>query len=216
MEGGTILPKVTSAHTLQRSRESMEDEVLSVKRNYILVEAVNLFYERGYQGATLDALAQRLGVTKPFIYSHYKNKEAILIEVCERGVITAINVADEALASSGRPTERLRNMIQKFTMVVLEHQRNVTVYFRESKKLPDAAVERIVSLRGNLDHKLARLLEEGTEAGEFEIEDSQLTAVAMRGMVSWAYTWYQPLGRPTQAEVSDKMAQLALNMVRAK
>ena len=205
----------TKAPEGRRSRIAMREEVLALKRERILSEAITLFYERGYQGTTLEALAERLGVTKPFIYYHYKDKEALLVEISERGVVTALGVADQALALPGRPTERLRNFIQKFTLVVLEHQRNVTIYFREFKNLPNASSERITSLRAALDRKLTKLIEDGVARREFTVQDPRLTAVALRGMVSWAYTWYQPVGRLTQVEISEQLASLGLNMVRA-
>ena len=57
------------------------------------------------------------------------------------------------------------------------------------------------------------MLEEGVRGGEFTIADVRVTALAIGGMVSWAYTWYQPAGRLTIDEVGTKLAHLALHMV---
>lgn len=64
--------------TYRRKRESMNekfpaarmdirDEVATLKRTRIIAAAIKLFYERGYENSTLDAVVERLGVTKPFI-----------------------------------------------------------------------------------------------------------------------------------------------------
>ena len=201
--------------SLRRSRMSMEEDLRQVRRDHIVSQAIELFYERGYSRATLDALAENLGVAKPFIYNHFKSKESILIEICERGVVNALLVADKAILSDGSPTERLRNMIQKFTLVVLEHQQNVTIYFREVKNLPQSDLDRIQLQRADLDRKMASLLVEGVGCGQFKVEDPQLAAIAMRGMVSWAYTWFQPVNGPSKSDISTKMAELALSMVNA-
>ena len=52
----------------------MREEVQAFKRERILQAAVALFYEHGFTGTTLDDIAHSLGVTKPFIYAHFRSK----------------------------------------------------------------------------------------------------------------------------------------------
>ena len=43
--------------------------------------ALRLFSERGFESATMDAIAQEAGVTKPTLYNHWADKEALMMEV---------------------------------------------------------------------------------------------------------------------------------------
>lgn len=43
--------------------------------------ALDVFSERGWEGATLREIADRLGITRPALYYHYKSKEDILASV---------------------------------------------------------------------------------------------------------------------------------------
>ena len=43
--------------------------------------AVELIAERGVDGASMDAIAERSGVSKATIYKHWKDKEALLLEL---------------------------------------------------------------------------------------------------------------------------------------
>ena len=52
----------------ERATSGMRAELETFKRERILQEMIELFQERGFRGVTLDALAERLKVTKPFIY----------------------------------------------------------------------------------------------------------------------------------------------------
>ena len=61
----------------------MREEILAYKRERILEEAVKLFYERGFTGTTLDDIAAELGVTKPFIYTHFRSKTELLAALCK-------------------------------------------------------------------------------------------------------------------------------------
>ena len=60
----------------------MREEISAYKRDRILEEAVKLFYERGFSGTTLDDIAGKLGVTKPFIYTHFRSKvESLVVDM---------------------------------------------------------------------------------------------------------------------------------------
>lgn len=190
----------------------MRDEILAYKRERILEEAVKLFYERGFTGTTLDDIAAELGVTKPFIYTHFRGKVELLAALCKPTIELALAAIANGAASPGTPSERLRIAITDFTKVVLQRQPNIAIYFREEKNLSPEALAEINVLRREFDHLLSDLLLEGSATGEFEIQDHSLAALALGGMISWAYTWYRPGGRLTLEETAATMADLALRM----
>ena len=96
--------------------------------------------------------------------------------------------------------------------MVLSRQANIAIYFREEKNLAPDALAEINALRKKFDRVLSNLLTEGVTAGEFDISDVNLAALAIGGMISWAYTWYRPGGRLTLEQTADHMADLALRM----
>ncbi len=204
-------PPITNAAT-----PGMRDEILAYKRERILQEAVTLFYERGFTGTTLDDIAHELGVTKPFIYTHFKSKTDLLAAICLPTIQMSLDAATTAVESGGSATERLRKLIVDFTRVVLVRQPNIAVFFREEKSLERAALAEINALRQKFDRTLSKLLEEGVAAGEFHLKDVNLTALAMGGMISWAYTWHRPGGRLSVEDLGERMAGLALQMAGAK
>ncbi len=190
----------------------MRDEILAYKRERILEEAVKLFYERGFTGTTLDDIAAELGVTKPFIYTHFRGKVELLAALCKPTIEMSLEAVTAAASMTGSPTERLRQAITGFAKVVLHRQPNIAIYFREEKNLSPDALAEINALRRRFDHVLSDLLHQGIASGEFEIPDTSLAALALGGMISWAYTWYRPGGRLTIEETAAHMADLALRM----
>jgi AcrR family transcriptional regulator len=194
----------------------MRDEILAYKRERILEEAVKLFYERGFTGTTLDDIAAELGVTKPFIYTHFRGKVELLAALCKPTIELSLEAVANAAAGVGTPTERLHRAITDFTKVVLRRQPNIAIYFREEKNLSPESLAEINGLRRQFDHVLSDLLIEGATAGEFDLRDHSLAALALGGMISWAYTWYRPDGRLTIEETASRMADLALRMAGAR
>jgi AcrR family transcriptional regulator len=192
---------------------AMREEILAYKRERILEEAVKLFYERGFTGTTLDDIAAELGVTKPFIYTHFRSKTDLLAALCKPTIEMSLEAVSGAANSPGSPTARLHCAIADFTQVVLSRQANIAIYFREEKNLAPDALAEINALRKKFDRVLSNLLTEGVAAGEFDISDVNLTALAIGGMISWAYTWHRQEGRLALEDMCQRMADLALQMV---
>jgi AcrR family transcriptional regulator len=191
----------------------MREEILAYKRERILGEAVKLFYQHGFTGTTLDDIAAELGVTKPFIYTHFRSKTELLAALCKPTIELSLEAVTNAAEAPGSPTERLRCAVVGFTQVVLSRQANIAIYFREEKNLEPAALVEINALRKKFDRVLSNLLTEGVASGEFELKDANLAALAIGGMISWAYTWHRPEGRLPLDEMCERMAELALQMV---
>ena len=194
----------------------IRDEVAALKRARILAAAVELFYENGYANTTLDAVAERLGVTKPLIYSHFSSKSKILAVICSRGIGSSLEAIDSILPLNVSATEKLATISRRFVTAVLETQMYIAILFREEKNLAVTDFRIINDMRRDFDRKLTVLVREGAATGEFRVTDPHMTALAIGGMVSWAYVWYREKGRLPLADVADQMTKLILAMVQAK
>lgn len=194
------------------SSVNIRDEVAALKRERTVEAAAQLFYDHGYEQTTLEAVADRLGVTKPFIYTHFKSKADLLADICTRGVSAALVAIDEALALDTTPTEKLRCLSRNFLLSVIDNQRNIAILSREEKNLEVEDLQRLAELRRRFDRKLLALLELGNDKGEFRLSDPYLAALSIGGLVSWAYVWYRPHGRLGLDALADEVAALILAM----
>jgi TetR/AcrR family transcriptional regulator, cholesterol catabolism regulator len=196
--------------------ERTRGETQASKRERILQEAVAQFYARGFTATTLDDIAAGLGVTKPFIYTHFRSKTELLAALCMPTIELSLAAVANAANGRGSPTERLCRAAIDFAKVVLSRQANIAIFFREEKSLEPEALAEIDTLRKRFDRVLSKLLTEGVIAGEFEIADVRLTALAIGGMISWAYTWHRPNGRLSLEELCERLAELVLRMVEVR
>ena len=195
----------------------IRDEVAALKRERTISVAVELFYDRGYENTSLDAVAERMNVTKPFIYGHFSSKAELLAEICSRGIASALAALDGVLTTMrGTATERLAEVSRRFVAAVLNNQRHTAIFIREEKNLAPDDFRRISALRREFDEKLATLLKEGVATGEFTLPDANIAALAICGMASWAYVWYRANGRLSQDQVAVELTNLIMRMVGAK
>lgn len=196
--------------------DDIRGAVARLKRERIVAAAVELFYRQGYERTRLEQVAEALAVTKPFIYAHFSSKADLLAEICSRAIRQVHEGLNHILVEEGTQTERLERIVREFLHAVLDNQAHAVIYSREETELRQEDRDAINGLRRAFDRKLIALLEAGVANGEFSIEDVPLTALAIGGIVGWAPVWYRPNGRLSKQDVTQQLAGLALNMVKAK
>jgi AcrR family transcriptional regulator len=192
---------------------SIKSQLRKVKRERILAEALHLFYTNGYHGTSLDAIAEAMQVTKPFVYGVYDKKVDILFEIYLQSVHGSLDAVEGGAASNGSVSDRLAEVARRLTRVCIEHRDAVAVFFREQNSLEPEQLKVIAELTGRFDDTLTHLIEEGAKVGEFNLLDARTSTLAIGGMISWSYVWYRPCGRLSIEELMDQMAQYALRIV---
>ncbi len=176
--------------------------------------AAHLFYERGYEGTKLDEIAEMLQVTKPYLYSYFRNKAEILFEICQTGIRLSLAELDNALSVEAPADRRLREAVQRVSRVVIDKRESVVVYAREEKNLDADDAARIRALRHTFDRRISDLLREGVDQGVFEVEDFSVAATTVGGIISWLPNWYVPEGRLSAGEVVGITVRLVERMLR--
>jgi AcrR family transcriptional regulator len=198
----------------KRAAAQLKDEITAYKRRRILEEASHFFFANGYEATTLDSVAEQLCVTKPFIYSYYKNKGELLYEICQTGIQLSLTALEEALSVEGTASEQLKIVVERVARIIIENQRYISVYLREEKSLLSEDARRIRDLRHTFDTKLAALLERGKRSGEFDVAAPSRTAIWVSGLLSWIALWYHDGGRWSATEVVMDAITMVQKMVQ--
>ena len=201
----------------QRAREpiGMRADLDIFKRERILKEMIGLVEERGLREVTLDALAERLKVTKPFIYQFFDSKQQLIATVYERGAQQLLASIEGHLDDSAPAPKRLRDFVRSFALQNIESRAISMVFGREEGELPPKTLEGIRAIHRQFDNKLASLIEDGIETGEFKVQEPHVAGLAISGMVRWIHRWFHD-GRLSAAEIADLFADYALNLVGYK
>jgi AcrR family transcriptional regulator len=192
----------------------MRDEVKGFKKDRILEAATQLFYERGFTGTTMQAVADRLQVTKPFIYSYFKDKNALLAAIYDRSTEPLMHGLDQVLESEGPPAVRFAEFIEQFAHINMQYRIVSTIFLREETHLGKDQLKKLRAFEHSFDAKLTKLIQRGIDAGDFKVSDAQLTALTVGGMIRWMHRWYREGGRVPAAEIARFMADFALSAVQ--
>ncbi len=192
---------------------TMKEEVREFKRNRILSIATELFQERGFQGVSIDALAEKLSVTKPFIYTYFQNKHALLEEMYERAIAALLQGIEEVFRTPGMPEDQLTRLVQFYVRQNVQNRALTAVFLNEERNLNPQALEKFRVAQRDFDRQLRALIQRGIDNGVFVVEDATVAAMSIDGMVRWVHRWYQPDGRISVDELCLQMSGLALNLL---
>lgn len=154
----------------------------------VLDAAAELFLAEGYDAATMQQLADKLGLHKSSLYHYVDGKEDLLAQLTSQAQADA----EEALADAEKDPDIEHGFLGALGLAVdqtLRDSGRVSMVLRQRGGTPtgDAVVER----RRAYDRRLSALIEEGQLAGQIRDDiHPMLMARLTMGMVSWLIEWY--------------------------
>jgi AcrR family transcriptional regulator len=194
----------------------LKDEIKQIKRAKILETALALFSEQGFSGTSMESVADALGVTKPFIYTYFDNKNALLTAIYEQVTDELVAILTEALENEGdAPDKQLAFLIRQLARVNM-NSRIAKVFLQEEKHLEKRFLKSVQRREKEFDKRMRALIERGVAMGIFHVEDAAVAGLAVTGMVRWIHRWYQPDGRLPADDIGRQIANLALQTLGAK
>jgi len=147
-----------------------------------LVEAARgLLEEGGYAAASVQAIADRVGVSAGALYRHFSSKAELFVEVFRDAAKRDQAAVDEA-ASSGGCVERLEAAVAAHARGALRHRRLAWALLHEPVD-PLVDAERLVYRRKYCRH-MAGLLRQAIAAGEIPDQNVELSAAAVVGAIA--------------------------------
>jgi len=105
---------------------------MSELRSRIAAAAQDLYLAEGLEGVSMRRVAERVGVSAPAIYRHFRNKQELLNEIVVEGLTILGNYLEPALEAD-TPLERLRGMTERYLDFALEQPK----YFEFAFLIPN-------------------------------------------------------------------------------
>jgi AcrR family transcriptional regulator len=128
----------------------------------MLREAGAVFAERGFHAASMDEIADRVGVSKPMVYNHFGSKEALYfayIEDAGRDLLAAIRDAERG-ARDRDVAERLAAGTHAFFGFVDAHRDGFSVLYSEMAARGGPARREVSAIRRQIIELVMLLLDQ--------------------------------------------------------
>jgi AcrR family transcriptional regulator len=91
------------------------------RREEILQAAKELFLELGFEATTIRRIADRVGISAPALYLYFKDKDELLLALCDLTFAHLMKAVDEIEKTVGDPVERVRHFGEAYVRFGLSH-----------------------------------------------------------------------------------------------
>jgi len=181
----------------------------------VLRAAVEVFNERGYDGASMEDLSRRLGIAKSGIYHHVSGKEELLRMALDRALDGLWDAAERARSMDAPAIERLEALVRGAVGVLEAQLPYVTLLLRVhgNTEVERAALAR----RRSFDALVASLVAEAERDGDIRADiDPRLTARLLFGTVNSIVEWYRPASAASATSLADAVSAIAFDGLRVR
>jgi AcrR family transcriptional regulator len=172
-------------------RAEREDEMLRA--------AGQAFATHGFHEASMDAIAEAAGISKPMLYNYFGSKQGLYVAYVERSGRALMKSMREADSRSAPAAQRLHAGILAFLTYAEEHRSGWTVLHRETLAQGGLLAAELSELRQRVAHMLTTLFDDEAFAHAF--------AGAGESLASW---W---LAHPRQPK--EQIAKVLMNIAQS-
>lgn len=146
------------------------------RRNRIIDKAEAVFFETGYEGATLPAIADAAGYNKRTLYLYFKDKQEIFLAVVLRGLAALRTALEEAVSRNAPGDNGLRLLADAFfdfsihspdylDLIMIYESRHFVYHDRRPAEDPDSVLEQCQQVSDDMARMVTESIEGGMAAG---------------------------------------------------
>ena len=183
----------------------------------LLQAATEVFSRKGYADASVQDVADVMGILKGSLYYYIDTKEDLLFWLLEDVHQHVEQILDEVLALPDLPPlEWLAEYVRRQVVYNLDNLKRISVYYHDSSKLSDKRLAQVQRLRKPHETFVRKMITQAQERGEVRAEiDDALVANYVFGTIIWVYRWYRPGSRFKRSDVADMAARYAIGGLTA-
>lgn len=181
------------------------------RRQQLIEVGRGLFAERGFEGTSIEEIAQRAQVSKPVVYEHFGGKEGLYAVVVDREMETLLEMVTSSL-SNNRSLYRIQQVALALLTYIEERPDGFQILVRgESAGSGGDGDTRYGSLLNDAISQVEHILAGDFERRGFDPSLAPLYAQALVGMVSVTAQWWLDVREPAKEVVAAHLVNLCWN-----
>ena len=207
---------VRSRAAVPRSRNGNSEPGTRFDRRLseILGHATGVFYEKGYEGASMRDLSRSSGMSLAGLYYYFESKEKLLYLVQRHAFSTILQQLRERLDGVSDPEQRIRVFIHNHLQYFLANLKAMTVLSHEDEALKNSLGNEIRAMKREYYGVCLGLMEDlRRQRGLAAAVTPRIAVLSLFGMMNWIYTWHNPRTDGPADELARQMGDIFLKGV---
>ncbi|MCW2830455.1 MAG: hypothetical protein JWP31_1147 [Aeromicrobium sp.] len=177
-----------------------------------LVEAATeIFSRRGYAAASIQEVADAVGMLKGSLYHYIGSKEELLYVIFDEAHREAEVLMSATTALEATATEKLRYYAKHLVLNALSDLDRTSLYFRDWRHLTGDKLEALITQRRQYESFARGLVSDVyKEAGIEPSIKLKYVSFFILGGINWLADWYRPGGSDSVSSVAESYADLTI------
>lgn len=190
------------------------------QRETILAQAAELFARQGFVGTSMNEVATACGMSKPALYHYVRDKSQLLFEIATTHVARLHALIDEVAAGDAvhpppaDATAHVRRLIERFVLEYAGARHAHRVLTEDVKFLEPADQAQVLELQRQVVSSFANAIAQ-VRPELIAADLHKPLAMLLFGMMNWMFTWLQPDGTLSHADMAPVVADLFLGGLSA-
>jgi AcrR family transcriptional regulator len=186
-----------------------------IQREAILTQAAELFARQGFVGTSMNEVATACGMSKPALYHYVRDKSQLLFEIATTHVarlhalIEEVATGDKVNPPPADATAHVRRLIERFVLEYAGARHAHRVLTEDVKFLEPADQTRVLELQRQVVASFANAIAQ-VRPELIAADLHKPLAMLLFGMMNWMFTWLQPDGKLSHADMAPVVADLFL------
>lgn len=195
----------------------MTNSVQSPRRNRdeeILAAAIQVFSQKGYAAASLQDVADAVGLLKGSLYHYISSKESLLYRIFQESheEASALMAAVDGLGLP--PDAKLREFVRQLTLFYERNRERASLYFSEWRHLTGEDLETVMKQRREFELYVRAIISDAHERGLTNPDlDVKLATRYILTAVNGVILWYRPEGPLPGEDIAEQIAELACSSI---
>ncbi|WP_135457904.1 TetR/AcrR family transcriptional regulator [Mycobacterium sp. DL99] len=160
----------------------------------IVKTATRILTESGYQGMSLEDVAEQTDIAKATLYHYFSSKDALVaaaLETLTQEVLQRLGAREEALGKVGA-REHLAALIDEQIRILTETAPEVAAVFSWPRGWPEVFEDPMKDMRRRHDAVFRRVVDRGVADGEFTCPDVNVALQCLHGVLNQSSVWIGP------------------------
>jgi TetR/AcrR family transcriptional regulator, cholesterol catabolism regulator len=184
----------------------------------VLKAATSVFYRRGYADATVQDVADSLGMLKGSLYYYIRSKEELLHRLAIEVHDDVDALLSETVALDGLSAlEAIQEYVRRQVEYNVRNLEAISVYYHDVHHLSEDLRKEIAERRRMHDAVIVSLIEQAQRDGDADASRSAyILSQCLFATVIWIYRWYRPSSGISLAVLRDTCAQFVTKGISAR
>ncbi|MGH9736669.1 MAG: TetR family transcriptional regulator [Candidatus Acidiferrales bacterium] len=183
------------------------------KLQRIVHAAARVFYEKGYEGASIRDISRASGVSLAGLYYYINSKQKLLYLIQAYTFKTVLERLEERLAGVSDPLEKLKVLVRNHLGYFLQHPVEMKVLSHEDEALEGEYRREILQIKRRYYAIALGIFDELRHRGLTRRMNPRVAVLSLFGMMNWVYTWHRPKIDPGTDALAETMAGMFLHGV---